>query len=291
MSHPTGLLQPLPIPKGKWESISMNFIIGLPKVQGKDCIFVVDRLTKYTHLFAISAHYIAAPMAELFFKEIFRLHSLLKTIISDSDICFMGGFWQELFRLVGMELTLSTNYHPQTDGQTEIVNKWLEGYLRNYVNGQHQAWLKWLHLGEYYYNTSHHMSIGLLEPRFGSKRVRISSELSRITWLQRRTNRSCMPIGVGWRGSSRLHMSWSSPQGNKIHNIFHVSCLKKALGQQVTVTNELPPMDDEGHLVLQPEAIIDSRERRLWSKTVQEFLVRWKNLSDEDATWESEEIL
>eukprot|EP00253_Pinus_taeda_P014443 PITA_14443 len=81
------------------------------------------------------------------------------------------------------------------------------------------------------------------------------------------------------------------PQGSKIHNVFHVSCLKKALGQQVTVTDELPPMDDEGHLVLQPESIIDTRERQLRSRTVQEFLMRWKNLSDEDATWENEKIL
>jgi len=67
--------------------------------------------------------------------------------------------------------------------------------------------------------------------------------------------------------------------------------LKKALGQYVTVTDELPPMDDEGNLVLQPEAIIDTRERQLWNRTIREFLVRWKNLSDEDTTWESEKIL
>ena len=94
MSHPAGLLQPLPIREGKWESISMDFITGLPMVQGKDCIFVVvDRLTKYAHFFAISAHYTAAQVAELFFREVFRLHGLPKTIISDSDNCFMGGFW------------------------------------------------------------------------------------------------------------------------------------------------------------------------------------------------------
>eukprot|EP00253_Pinus_taeda_P002662 PITA_02662 len=81
------------------------------------------------------------------------------------------------------------------------------------------------------------------------------------------------------------------PQGSKIHNVFHVSCLKKALGQQVTVTDELPPTNDEGHLVLQPKAIIDTRERQLWSRMVREFLVRWKNLPNEDATWESEKIL
>ena len=73
----------------------------------------------------------------------------------------MGGFWQELFRLVGTNLTPNTSYHPQTDGQTEIVNKWIEGYLRNYVSGQQRAWIKWLHLGEYCYNTTYHMSIGM----------------------------------------------------------------------------------------------------------------------------------
>jgi len=73
----------------------------------------------------------------------------------------MGGFWHELFRLVGTDLTLSTSYQPQTDGQTEIVNKWLEGYLRNYVSGQQKDWIKWLHLGEHYYNTTYHMLIGM----------------------------------------------------------------------------------------------------------------------------------
>ena len=94
MSHPAGLLQPLPIPEGKWECVSMDFITGLPMVQGKDCIFVVvDRLTKYSHFFAISAHYTAAQVAAMFFREIFRLHGLPKTITNDRDSRFMGGFW------------------------------------------------------------------------------------------------------------------------------------------------------------------------------------------------------
>ena len=97
----------------------------------------------------------------MFFQEVFRLHGLPKTIVSDRDNKFMSTFWQELFRLVGTALTPSTNYHPQTDGQTEIVNKWVEGYLRNYVSGQQKAWVKWLHLGDYCYNTTHHMSIGM----------------------------------------------------------------------------------------------------------------------------------
>ena len=157
-----GLLQPLPIPEQKWESISMEFIREFAQVQGKDCIYVVvDRLTNFAHFFAIPSKYSAAQVAELFFKEVFRLHRLPKTIVSDRDSRFMGGFWQEIFRLVGTKLTPSTNYHPQSDGQTEIMNKQLEGYLRNYVSGQQKAWIKWLHLGEHYYNTTYHMSIGM----------------------------------------------------------------------------------------------------------------------------------
>jgi hypothetical protein len=142
-THPAGLLQPLPIPDQKWESISMDFITELPRLQGKDCIYVVvDRLTKFSHFFAIPSNYSTTQVAELFFREIFHLHGLPKTIVSDRDNRFMGGFWQEIFRLVGTELTLSTSYHPLTDGQTEIVNKWVEGYLRNYISGQQKAWVK-----------------------------------------------------------------------------------------------------------------------------------------------------
>jgi hypothetical protein len=105
--------------------------------------------------------YIISQIADLFFRDIFILHGLPKTIVSDRDNIFLSTFWQELFRLVGMDLTPSTSYHPQTDGQTEIVIKWVEGYLKNYVAGQQRAWVKWLHLGEYCYNTTHHMSISM----------------------------------------------------------------------------------------------------------------------------------
>jgi hypothetical protein len=144
------------------KSISMDFITGLPKVQGKDCIYVVvDRLTKFAHFYAIPAEYNVVQVAKLFFREVFRLHGLPKNIVSDRDSRFIGTFWRELFWLVGTELTPSTGYHPQTDGQTEIVNKWVEGYLRNYVGGQQRTWVKWLHLGEHCYNTTFHMSIGM----------------------------------------------------------------------------------------------------------------------------------
>ena len=75
-------------------------------------------------------------MTELFFKEVFRLHGLPKSIVSDKDSRVFSAFWKELFKMVGTNLKPSTSYHPQTDGKIERVNQWLEGYLRNYVSGK-----------------------------------------------------------------------------------------------------------------------------------------------------------
>ena len=102
-----------------------------------DCIYVVvDKLIKFAHFYAISTDYSAIQVVELFFREVFRLHGLPQNVVSDKDSQFICTFWRELFKLVGTELKPSTSYHPQTDGQTEIVNKWVECYLRNYVSGQ-----------------------------------------------------------------------------------------------------------------------------------------------------------
>jgi hypothetical protein len=89
------------------------------------------------------------------------LHGLPKNIVSGKDNRILNAFWQELFMLASTKLTPSTSYHPQIDGQTKLVNKWLEGYLRNYVAEQQKAWVKWLHLGENFYNTTYHMSVGM----------------------------------------------------------------------------------------------------------------------------------
>ena len=126
--HPTRLPKPLPIPEQKWESISMDFITGLPKVQGRDCLYVVvDRLTKFAHFFSISSDYFATQVAELFFMEVFRLHGLPKTIVSDRDSRFTGAFWQELFRLVGIELATSTSYHPRVMDRPRLSTSGLKG--------------------------------------------------------------------------------------------------------------------------------------------------------------------
>ena len=94
----------------------MDFITSLPKYLGKNCIYVVvDRLNNFYNLFYVTYYFSSAQVAGLFFKEIFRLHGLPKSIVSDRDGRFMSAFWQEIFGLVGTKLTPSTRYHPQFD--------------------------------------------------------------------------------------------------------------------------------------------------------------------------------
>jgi hypothetical protein len=317
---------------------------------------VVDRLTKFSHFFAISMDYSASQVANLFFREVFWLHGLPKTIVSDRDSRFMSIFWQELFRLVGTKLTPNTSYHPQTDGQTEIVNKWVEGYLQNYVTGQQKAWVKWLYLGEYCYNTTHHMSIGMspfkalysydpltfVEIVFGDSRAPIAKEWIQESQdilkelkdhLQRAQNQQKLyadrhrvertfevgdlvylrlqpyrQASIKKNGTEKLKPRFYGPYRvqrkvgevayelelpprSKVHNVFHVSCLKKALGQHVVANEELPLVDEEGHLILIPEEILEERTKHLRNRDIKEYLVRWKNLPIEDATWENEQVL
>lgn len=152
-----GLLQPLPIPNRVWTDVSMDFIEGLPSSQGKTTIFVVvDRLTKYGHFMALAHPYTAKEVVKVFFDQVFRLHGLPSTIVSDRDAVFTSHFWHELFTLQGCDLCLSTAYHPQSDGQTEIVNKCLENYLRCMAGDCPKHWAKWLPLAEWWYNTTYH---------------------------------------------------------------------------------------------------------------------------------------
>jgi hypothetical protein len=124
LTKPAGLLQPLLIPSTVWADISMDFVDGLPLSQGKSVIFVVvDKFSKYAHFTTLKHPYTATSVAQVFFDNIFRLHGIPTTIVCDRDLAFTSKFWQELFELQGARFNLSSSYHPQMDGQTEVVNR------------------------------------------------------------------------------------------------------------------------------------------------------------------------
>jgi len=98
-------------------------------------------------------------VAKAFFEGIVRLHGFPNSIISDRDPVFTGHIWRDLFKLAGVTLRLSTAFHPQTDGQSEAVNKTIAMYLRCITGDRPRAWLEWLPWAEYCYNTSYHSAL------------------------------------------------------------------------------------------------------------------------------------
>jgi hypothetical protein len=109
----SGTLQPLPIPPAIWKDISMDFITNLPKLGNKSVIMVVvDRLSKYAHFCALQHLFTASTMAQIFMDQVFKLRGMPHSIVYDRDPTFTSNFWQELFKIQGTELHLSTAYHP-----------------------------------------------------------------------------------------------------------------------------------------------------------------------------------
>ncbi|XP_019163484.1 PREDICTED: uncharacterized protein LOC109159828 [Ipomoea nil] len=344
-----GLLQPLNIPEEAWQSISMDFIEGLPLSKQKNVILVVvDRLTKYAHFIAVSHPYTAEIIANLFMENIYRLHGLPRSIISDRDKVFTSRFWQALFKNMQVQLNLSTAYHPQTDGQTERVNQCLESYLRCMAFQKPASWGKWLHLAEWWYNTNYHSALkctpfqalyGYTPPALVCNAIHKDDESS---WLIERNavlatlkenlkqahnrmkvqadkGRSERILMVGdWvylkvqpyrqvslavRSNLKLASKYYGPYkviekvgavayklqlpaGAQLHPVFHVSQLKKRVGEGTVVQLDPPVLDKDGQLLTEPVAVLGKRLVERNNQAVTQLLVQWANLPDSAATWE-----
>ncbi|WKA07227.1 hypothetical protein VitviT2T_025077 [Vitis vinifera] len=161
--RPAGLLQPLPIPEWKWDNITMDFVIGLPRTRSKKngVWVIVDRLTKSAYFLAMKTTDSMNSLAKLYIQEIVRLHGIPVSIVSDRDPKFTSQFWQSLQRALGTQLNFSTAFHPQTDGQSERVIQILEDMLRVCVLDFGGNWANYLPLAKFAYNNSYQSSIGM----------------------------------------------------------------------------------------------------------------------------------
>ncbi|TYK05420.1 Ty3/gypsy retrotransposon protein [Cucumis melo var. makuwa] len=349
---PAGLLVPLEIPQVIWSEISMDFVEGLPKSSGYEVILVVvDRLSKYGHFLPLKHPYTAKLVAELFVKEVVRLHGFPLTIVSDRDKVFLSQFWTELFRLSGTKLNKSTAYHPQSDGQTEVVNRGVETYLRCFCNEKPKEWIKWLPWTEYWYNTTYQRSIGMTpfqvvygrQPptivSYGSspsknstveemlqerdiilvslrEHLRLAQEQMKLYADRKRRDvefsvgeyvllriRPYRQITVRSRRNEKLAPRFFGPykiiekigpvayrlqlpENSRIHPVFHVSQLRKLVGQHENIQPTIQFVDENYTWKSEPEEAIEYRKTgaKQW-----EVLVCWRGLPKYEASWESYE--
>ncbi|GME32536.1 reverse transcriptase domain protein [Neofusicoccum parvum] len=158
---PYGNLQPLAAPARPWQSITLDFITGLPgskepltKVKYDSILVIVDRLTKYAYYLPYLKSANAEELAYTFLRTILGNHGLPDELVSDRDRLFTSHFWQTLTRQLGSKHKLSTTAHPQTDGQTERTNQTLEQYLRCYLNYSQDNWVELLPLAQFAYNSA-----------------------------------------------------------------------------------------------------------------------------------------
>jgi transposase InsO family protein len=188
---PTGRLHPLEIPPGRWEQISVDFVVELPDAHGFDAVMsVVDTLSKRTHFIPTHTTVNAEGAARLFLHHVWKLHGLPSKVVSDRGTQFVAGFTKELYKLLGIKIAASTAYHPQTDGQTERVNQELEQYIRLFTNERQGDWDDLLPMAEFQLNnrihtstqetpfmldTGRHPRMGF-EPRTGPSRIESASE-------------------------------------------------------------------------------------------------------------------
>nr|KYP45360.1 Transposon Ty3-I Gag-Pol polyprotein [Cajanus cajan] len=160
---PHGTYTPLHVASSPWVDISIDFVLGFPRTQrGMDSIFVVvDRFNKMAHF--ILCHKIddASNIVKLFFRDVVKLHGLPKSIVFDRDTKFLSHFWRVLWSRLGTKLLFSTTCHPQTDGQTEVVNRSLSIMLRVVLKGNHKSWDEYLPHIEFAYNRVVHKTTNI----------------------------------------------------------------------------------------------------------------------------------
>ncbi|GJR67588.1 putative reverse transcriptase domain-containing protein [Tanacetum coccineum] len=260
---PSGLLQQPEIPVWKWERITMDFIVGLPRTpSGYDSIWViVDRLTKSAHFLPVKTTDSMEKLTQLYLKEIVCRHGVPISIISDRDNKFASRFWGSLQSALGTHLDMSAAYHPQKDGQSERTIQTLEDMLRACVIDFGGRWDRHLPLVEFSYNNSYHASIKAAPfEAFYGRKCRSS-----VCWSE--------------VGDSQL----TGPEMIR-ETTEKIKCLSD---ESLIIPLDEIHLDDKLHFIEELVEIMDREVKRLKQSRIPIVKVRWS--SRPEYTWERED--
>ncbi|WVZ97292.1 hypothetical protein U9M48_042841 [Paspalum notatum var. saurae] len=357
--RPAGLLQPLKIPEWKWDEISIDFIVGLPRTQkGYNSTWVVvDRLTKLAHFILVNTTYSGARLAELYISRMVCLHGVPKRIISDRGSQFTSRFWKQLHDSLDSKLRFSTAYHLQTDGQTERTNQILEDMLRACAIQYGTSWDKSLPYAEFSYNNSYQASLKkspfealygrrcrtplfwnqtgekqVFKPdliRDAEQQIKMVRENLRVAQSRQKSYADVQRRDLTFKVDVFVYLKVSPMRGIRrfnmkgklapryigpfkiverkgevayklelpsnlsgIHDVFHVSQLKKCL----RVPEKQAPLEgldvqEDLTYTEHPAKILETSERVTRNRRVKMCRVQWKHHTEDEATWEREEEL
>ena len=328
---PWGLLKFIRIPEWKWDRITMDFVVGLPLTGRKhDSVWVVvDRLTKSAHFLPVRTDYSLDKLAELYIKEIVRLHGIPISIISYRDSRFTSRFWGKLQEALGTRLNFSTSFHPQTDGQSERVIQIMEDMLKSCVIDYEALYgrkcrtpLCWTKLSEkkvigpdLIQETEE--KVKMIRERLkisndrqisyaDMKRKDIRYEIGEKVFLKVSPWKKVMRFGKNGKLSPRFIGPYEviekvgpvayrlalPPELEKIHSVFHVSMLRRYRSDPSHVlSSETIELRPDLTYEEEPVEILAREVKELRNKKIPLVKVLWRNHKTEEATWESEETM
>nr|GEV76544.1 putative reverse transcriptase domain-containing protein [Tanacetum cinerariifolium] len=269
---PSGLLIQPKIPIWKWERITMDFVTKLPRTSnGHDTIWViVDRLTKSAHFIPTRETESMDNLTWLYIKEIILRHGVPISIISDRDSHFTSRFWQSLENALGIQLDMSTSYHPKTDGQSERTIQTLKDMLRACAIDFGRGWEKHLPFVEFSYNNSYHSSIkaapfkALYSRKCRSPVCWAEVGIIRLEKRGKLNPRYIGPFKILKRIGPVAYQLELPEELSNVHNTFHVSNLKKCLSDKSLIIpmKELK-LDDKLNFLEEPVEIMDREIKQL----------------------------
>ncbi|WVZ89004.1 hypothetical protein U9M48_035468 [Paspalum notatum var. saurae] len=324
--RPACLLLPLKVPEWKWEKITMDFIVGLPRTQKSynSIWVVVDRLTKVAHFIPVNTTYFGVKLAELYISRIVCLHGVLKRIISDRGSQFTSHFWEQLHDSLDTKLRFSTAYHPQTDGQTERTNQILEDILRACAIYYQTSLKKVAVRSTVRQEVQNAVVFGPDIIQDAEQQLRIVHKNLRVAQSRQRSYANVRKRDLSFKMDDHVYLKVSPMRGIRrfnmkgklapryigpfkilkkkgevayllklppsllgVHDVFHVSQLKKCL----RVPQEQAPLEgldvqEDLTYIEHPVKILDTSERSIRNKMIKMCHVQWSHCIEAETTWE-----